>query len=108
MAAIPSAFWPNVVPLADEEPQLLHRRGVLALATFFWGWVTVTDIAYHEAMRVELATLTGVMMFFPWQYRLLQHALMLPVLLACYSVAFRIGWRPAWRRVPQQLALAVS
>lgn len=108
MAAIPCAFWPNAVTLADDEPQFLDRRGVLALATLFWGWVTVTDIAYHEAMRIELAELTGVMLFFPWQYRLLQHVLMLPVLLGCYSVAFRIGWRPAWRRVPQQLALAVG
>lgn len=110
MAAIPSAFWPNAAPLAqdDDEPQFLDRRRVLALASLFWGWVTLTDIAYHQAMRVELAQLTGVMLFFPWQYRLLQHALMLPVLLACYSLAFRIGWRPAWPRVLQQLALAVG
>ncbi|HUL48070.1 MAG TPA: histidine kinase [Steroidobacteraceae bacterium] len=108
MASIPSALWPNAAPLADDEPRLLLRRRVLALATLFWGWVTLTGIAYHEAMRVELAEMTGVMLFFPWQYRLLQHALMLPVLLTCYSVAFRIGWRPGWRRVPQQLALAVG
>jgi len=108
MAAIPSAFWPNTAALADEEPRVLDRGRVLALATLFWGWVTLTDIAYHEAMRIELAALTGVMMFFPWQYRLLQHLLMLPVLLGCYSLAFRIGWQPGWRRVPQQLALAVG
>ena len=108
MVSVPSALWPNAAPLADDEPRLLLRRSVLALASLFWGWVTLTDIAYHEAMRVELAALTGVMLFFPWQYRLLQHVLMLPVLLACYSLAFRIGWRPAWQRVPQQLALAVG
>ena len=108
MAAIPSAFWPSSALLADDEPQLLDRRGVVAIASVFWGWVTLTDIAYHEAMRIELAELTGVMLFFPWQYRLLQHVLMLPVLLACYSIAFRIGWRPRWRRVPQQVALALG
>jgi two-component system, LytTR family, sensor kinase len=108
MGAIPGSFWPNAAPLADDELQLLDRRRVLVLASLFWGWVTLTDIAYHEAMRVELAALTGVMLFFPWQYRLLQHVLMLPVLLACYSLAFRIGWAPAWRRVPQQLALAIG
>jgi hypothetical protein len=110
MAAIPSAFWPNAAPLAqeDDEPQILDRRRILVLASLFWGWVTLTDIGYHQAMRYELAQLTGVMLFFPWQYRLVQHVLMLPVLLACYSLAFRIGWRPAWPRVAQQLALAVG
>ena len=108
MVAIPSAFWPNAAPLADDEPQLLQRRNVLVLAALFWFWVTLTDLAYHEAMRVELAAMTGFKLFFPWQYRLAQHVLMLPVLLACYSVAFRIGWRPRWRRVPQQAALAVG
>src|SRR6202040_3296799 len=40
--------------------------------------------------------------------RLMQHVLMLPVLLLCYATAIRIGWRPAGRRVPQQLALALA
>jgi sensor histidine kinase YesM len=33
---------------------------------------------------------------------------MLPVLLVCYDMAFRLGWQPARRRVPQQLALAIG
>jgi hypothetical protein len=44
----------------------------------------------------------------PWQQRLLQHALLLPVLAGCYCTAVRIGWTPARRRVPQQLALALG
>jgi len=104
---MPSAFHSYARPATEVEARPLSRRAVLALACLFWGWVTVTDIAYHEAMRLELAALTHVMIFFPWQYRLVQHVLMLPVLLVCYSTAFRIGWAPAWRRVPQQLALAV-
>jgi hypothetical protein len=108
MVAIPAPFRSQAAPAAEDQEEFLSRRGVLTLAGLFWGWVTVTDIAYHEAMRIELAEQTHVMLFFPWQYRLLQHVLMLPVLLACYSVAARIGWRPAWRRVPQQLALAVG
>jgi Histidine kinase len=108
MVAIPAAFRSQAASVADDQEEFLSRRGVLTLAGLFWGWVTVTDIAYHEAMRIELAEQTHVMLFFPWEYRLLQHVLMLPVLLACYAVAARIGWRPAWRRVPQQLALAVG
>jgi two-component system, LytTR family, sensor kinase len=108
MIAIPSAFRPDAAAVVENQQEFLSRRGVLTLAGLFWGWVTLTDIAYHEAMRVELAEMTHVKLFFPWEYRLLQHVLMLPVLLACYTVAARIGWRPAWRRVPQQLGLAVG
>jgi sensor histidine kinase YesM len=108
MVAIPSAFWPSSASLAGEEPQLLTRRAVLILASLFWVYVTLTAIVYHEAMRIEIAQVTGVMVFFPWQHRVLQHALMLPVLLLCYSSAARIGWRPARRRVPQQIALGLA
>jgi len=77
------------------------------LASVFWAYVTLTDIVYHEAMRIELAEVSGVVVFYPWQHRLVQHILMLPVLLACYWVAARIGWRPARWRLPQQIALAL-
>jgi sensor histidine kinase YesM len=108
MVAIPTAFRSYAAPLVEDEQQFLSRRGVLTLASLFWAYVTLTGIVYHEAMRIELSEMTGVMVFFPWQYRLMQHVLMLPVLLLCYSTAVRSGWRPARRRVPQQLALALG
>jgi two-component system, LytTR family, sensor kinase len=108
MVAIPTAFRPHAAPVVEDEEQFLSRRGVLTLASLFWAYVTLTGIVYHEAMRIELSEMTGVMVFFPWQHRLMQHVLMLPVLLLCYSTAVRLGWRPAGRRVPQQLALALG
>jgi sensor histidine kinase YesM len=108
MVAIPIVFRPNADPVVEDTQQFLSRRGVLTLATLFWAYVTLTAIVYHEAMRIELSEMTGVMVFFPWQHRLIQHVLMLPVLLLCYSTAVRLGWRPAGRRVPQQLALALG
>jgi sensor histidine kinase YesM len=87
---------------------LLSRRVVLVLASLFWAYVTLTDIVYAEAMRIEMLEMTNIMVFWPWPYRLLQHLLMLPLLLVCYATAVRIGWRPARRRVPQQLALALG
>lgn len=108
MVAIPSTFWPSAASAAEDEPRLLSRRGVLVLASLFWAYATVTDIVYHEGMRIELLEMTNIMVFYPWEHRVLQHALMLPVLLVCYSTAVRIGWRPARRRVPQQLALALA
>jgi len=110
MVAIPSAFWPSAATAAaeDEQQQFLSRRGTLILATLFWAYVTLGDIVYHEAMRIEVAEMTGIMVFYPWEHRVLQHALMLPLLLWCYSTALRIGWRPSRRRVPQQIALALG
>src|ERR1700730_6848504 len=108
MIAIPTAFRPHAAPIVEQEEQFLPRRDVLVLASLFWAYVTLTAIVYHEAMRIELSEMTGVMVFFPWQYRLMQHAVMLPLLLLCYAMAVRLGWRPAGRRVPQQLALALG
>jgi hypothetical protein len=81
---------------------------VLVLVSLFWAYVTLTDIVYYEAMRIEIAEMTGIMVFYPWEHRVLQHALTLPLLLLCYFTAARIGWRPAARRVPQQLGLALG
>ena len=96
-----------MVAIPANEERFLSRRSVLLLASLFWAYVTLTDIVYHEAMRIEIAEVTGVMVFFPWQHRVLQHALTLPMLLLCYFTAARIGWRPARTRVPQQIALAL-
>src|SRR4029077_532916 len=110
MVAIPSAFWPSAATAAteDEQREFVSRRGNLILATLFWAYVTFGDIVYHEAMRIEVAEVTGIMVFYPWEHRVLQHALMLPLLLWCYSMALRIGWRPARRRVAQQIAMALG
>ncbi len=108
MVAIPNAFRLTAAPVVEAGQQFLSRRDVLVLASLFWAYVTLTDTVYHEAMRIEANELTSVMIFYPWQYRLTQHVLMLPVLLLCYATAVRIGPRPARRRVPQQLALALG
>lgn len=108
MAANTSAFWPRAASMVSDEPQFLSHRAVVTFATLFWSYVTFTDIVYAELMRIEVFQVTGGMVFLPWQQRLMQHALMLPVLVICYSTALRIGWTPPWRRVPQQLVLALG
>jgi hypothetical protein len=107
MVAIPTALRSHAATLTQDEEHFLSRRSLLLLASVFWAYVTLSDIVYSEAMRIEFAELSGVMVFFPWQHRVMQHLLMLPVLLVCYSTAARIGWRPARRRVPLQIALAL-
>lgn len=108
MVVIPSALRLNGAPVVEETEQFLSRRGVLTLGSLFWAYVTLTNLVYAEGMRIELDELSRVMLFVPWQQRLVQHVLMLPLLLVCYSTAVRIGWRPPARRVPQQLALALG
>jgi two-component system, LytTR family, sensor kinase len=110
MVAIPSAFRSNAAPVVEDAgpERFLSRRGMLALTSLFWAYVTVTDLVYMEAMRIEAYEVSKVMFIVPWQQRVMQHALMLPVLFMCYSTAVRIGWRPRSRRVPQQLALALG
>ena len=108
MVAIPSAFRSWATSAVESEERFLTRRSVLLLASLYWSYVTLTDIVYHEAMRIEIAEVSHVTVFYPWEHRVLQYALMLPLLLFCYSRAGRLGWRPARRRVPQQIALALG
>jgi len=108
MVPIPSTFRPYATPVTEDEAPPISRRGVLLIASVFWAYVMLTDIVYHEAMRVELMQMTGVMVFFPWQHRVMQHLLIFPVLLVCYTTAVRIGWRPAKERVPQQIGIAIG
>jgi len=108
MVAIPTTLWPYAAPVVENEQQFLSRRDVLLLACIFWGYVTLTELVYYKAMSIELSEMTGIMVFLPWYVRLMQHTLMLPLLLLCYSTAVRSGWKPARRRVPLQLALALG
>lgn len=112
MVANTSAFWPSAAPMVSDEPQLVSFRAVLVFTSLFWTYILLTNLVFAGAMRLEILEVTGyadtTMVFLPWEQRLLQHALMFPVLLACYYTAVRIGWTPARRRVPQQLALALG
>ena len=108
MIATPSAPRSDTAPLLEDEDQALSRRSMLLLASLFWAYVTLTDVVYHEGMRIELLEVTNMQVYWPWQWRVIQHVLMLPVLLVCYSTAARIGWKPARRRVPQQLGLGLG
>jgi two-component system, LytTR family, sensor kinase len=98
-----------LTPVVEDEEKFLSTRGLLILASVFWAYVALTDIVYHEAVRIELRNVSSVVVLIAvWQQRLLQYVLMLPLLLICYSRAVRIGWTPAWRRVPQQILLALG
>src|SRR5579864_4333465 len=47
MVAIPRAFRVSAGPVLEDAEQFLSRRGVLALTSLFWAYVTLTDMVYH-------------------------------------------------------------
>ena len=85
----------------------LSTRATFLLAAGFWLYVTVSDTLYAEGMRVDIAMYTNYPVFASWSHRALQHLLTFPLLFGCYWISVRIGWSPAWRRVPVQVAMAL-
>jgi hypothetical protein len=79
----------------------------LAVAALFWVYVTLSNILYAYSMRTGIASMTKVSLFAPWDARLLQHVLLLPVLLVSFWASLRIEWRPLLIALPLQLILGI-
>lgn len=91
----------------DVCSSTLPTRAIFVLAAGFWLCVTVSDTLYAEGMRIDIAMYTNYPVFASWSHRALQHLLTFPLLFGCYWISIRIGWSPAWRRVPVQVAMAL-
>lgn len=84
------------------------RQNFLIL-TVFWVDVALSNVLYANSMQASFDTMPGKLhVFAPSGARLLQHLVLYPALLACVAASLRIGWRPVWRKLPLQLALAFS
>jgi hypothetical protein len=81
-------------------------RTLLVIAALFWVYVTLSDVLYGNSMQAN-ANLYHADIFAPWQVRVLQHVLLLPLLLTCYWASSRTGWG-LLRGLPLQLLLAVT
>src|ERR1700676_4056047 len=79
----------------------------LGIACLFWVYVALSNILYAYSMRTGIARMTNVSLFAPWDARLLQHVLLLPVLLVSFWASLRIQWRPLLIALPLQLILGV-
>lgn len=90
-------------PLAGD----LSRRQFLWITGLFWIYVTLSNVLYAYGMRTGIAQVTNVPLFAPWQARVLQHLLLLPVLLICYRASLRIEWRPILAALPLQVILGL-
>lgn len=84
----------------------LSRRQFIAIVGLFWLYVTLSNVLYAYSMRMGIARTTDMPLFAPWDVRVLQHALLLPVLMVSYWASLRVQWRPLLVAVPLQLILA--
>jgi signal transduction histidine kinase len=106
MRAAPSL--PGARDWATASSGGIALRPFLAITCAFWCYAAISAVLYASSMDINISRHTGASPFAPWQPRVLQYALLLPLLLACYWWSLRIGWQPLWRRLPAQLGLAVG
>ncbi len=86
----------------------LRARQFFAIVLLFWSYVTVSAVLYAYSMGSTLAAFTQEAVFAPWQSRVLQHVLLLPLLLVCYAASLRLDWKPLWWKLPLQAALGLG
>jgi signal transduction histidine kinase len=83
----------------------LSLRQFLGITCLFWVYVTLSNILYAYSMRTGMARMTNFPLFAPWDARLFQHLLLLPVVLVSFWASLRIQWRPLMVALPLQLIL---
>ena len=96
----------------DTGPQLPHpyvgglsRRQFLMIVSLFWLYVTLSNVVYAYSMRTGVAKVTDAPLFAAWDDRVVQHALLFPLVLVSYWASLRIQWRPFWIAIPSQILL---
>ena len=110
------AFTAAISPVAAARPAAfaatagyaLGFKPLLAITGVFWLYATATAVLFAYGLGVTLATMTDQSLFAPWQYRVVQYVLLFPVLLGCYWLSLRRGWRPLWSRAVFQFLLGVT
>jgi hypothetical protein len=100
--------FPGAHDWATVSSAGIALRPFLAITCAFWCYAALSAVLYASSMDISISRHTGASAFAPWQPRVLQYALLLPLLLACYWWSLRLGWQPLWRRLPPQLGLAVG
>ncbi len=78
----------------------------LGITCLFWVYVALSHILYAYSMSTGIARLSSFSPFAPWDARLVQHLLLLPVLLVSFWASLRIQWRPLLIALPLQMILA--
>ncbi len=92
----------------DGTAHGIGRRQFLALVCVFWLYVTINNVLYTYGLRIGISKFTNALLFAPWNVRVLQHALLLPALLAAYRASLIVDWRPLWFGISFQVTLAAA
>src|SRR5579863_2481871 len=117
MNVIPAERLSDAFATADADTTSRSRSAAIAarstmwpqlgILTAFWVYVMLSNVLYALSMSATLDPMGSEHFFASWQSRVLQHLMLYPVLIACVWGSRCIGWRPAWRTWPPQVALAV-
>jgi two-component system, LytTR family, sensor kinase len=86
----------------------LSLRQFLGITILFWVYVALSNILYAYSMRTGIARMTNISLFAPWDVRVMQHLLLLPVLLVSFWASLRIQWRPLLIALPLQVILGTA
>jgi hypothetical protein len=82
-----------------------HFFGIVLV---FWAYVTASAVLYAYSMGTTLAAFTTEAVFAHWRSRVLQHALLFPILLGCYGISLRLDWKPLWWKAPVQALMGIG
>jgi hypothetical protein len=102
--------YPNITPerhRGERGASGLSRCQFITLVCLFWAYVTVSNVLYAYGMRTGIAKMTDLSLFAPWNARVVQHLLLLPLVIISYQASLRIQWRPSLIAVPLQLVLCL-
>ena len=102
--------YPDITPErhpAERCASGLSRHQFITLVCLFWAYVTVSNVLYAYGMRTGIAKVTDLSLFAPWNARVVQHLLLLPLVIISYQASLRIQWRPPLIAVPLQLILCL-
>jgi len=86
----------------------LSLRQFFGVTILFWMYVALSNILYAYSMRTGIARMTNISLFAPWDVRVMQHLLLLPVLLVSFWASLRIQWRPLLIALPLQAILGTA
>ena len=97
----------NEHPSIPDYARGLRPRQFYAIVGLFWLYVTLSNVLYAYSMRTGIAHVTNVPLFAPWDARVMQHVLLLPILMISYWASLRVQWQPWLIAVPLQLLLGI-
>ena len=98
--------WP-VQEVVPSPVRGLPLRELIAIATLFWLYVTLSNVFYAYSLRVDVEQVGAPAVFAPSGQRVLQHVLLFPLLLASYWLSLRVGWKTL-SRIAAQIAMAAA